>query len=351
MNIYSSIQQFLESITETEKNIYFNLLLMTVSVVATFLSANTQLNKIKKSIIIYILLIVVLTSTIIIYGISGKKFFVALFLLIGAFVLNYVVITSSNRVSRRKIDKMIRTFTQQAECHKDIKLFGGDLDFLGNVEDGSINNNKQLIQLEYMKFDSIKVLCKKPIINNEGDILRIGFLADKFKSKIMIRFFIDNKCDDCCHKEECFYCKVCEKCAVSPCSIKKKCNIITGQTSCPTLVKYKKLSCNNPDIDIRGRIITKSSSRTEIVAIFNKIVAGKRYLIREYNSEDKECRIYTDIWKIWWERCEIDDKFIEECKSKYLDYKSNSLMTQNKRRLYQRLFIKGKKWIEHIQVR
>ncbi len=338
LDIYRSIQQFLESITETDKNIYFNILLMTVSVVATFLSANTQLSKIKKIVFIVILFTVLLTFTTIIYSISSKQFFVALLLLIGAFVLNYVVITSSNRVSRRKIDKMIRTFTQQAECHKDIKLFGGDLDFLGNIEDGSINNNKQLIQLESMKFNSIKVLCKKPIINNEDDILRIGFLADKFKSKIMIRFFIDNKCDDCCHKEECFYCKVCEKCAVSPCSIKKKCNIITGQTSCPTLVKYKKLSCNNPDIDIRGRIITKSSSGSEIVAIFNKIVAGKRYLIREYNSEDKECRIYTDIWKIWWERCEIDNKFIEECKSKYLDYKNNSLVIQKKERLLQRHF-------------
>ncbi len=349
MNIFSSIQQFLKSITETDKNIYFNLLLLTVSVVATFLSANTQSSIIKKSIIIFIVFTALLIFIKLMYGISAIQFLIELLLLIISFVLYYIVINSSNRVSRRKIDKMIRTFTQQAECHKDIKLFGGDLDFLGNVEDGSINNNKQLIQLVTMKFNSIKVLCRKPI-KNKDDILRIGFLADKFESKIMIKFFINKKCDDC-HKEECFLCKVCEECDVSPCAIKKKCNIITGQTSCPILVKYKKLSCNNPDLDIRGRIITKSISGSEIIAIFNKIVAGKRYLIREYNSEDKECRIYTDIWEIWWERCETDDKFIEECKSKYLDYKSNSLMTQNKRRLYQRLFTKGKKWIEHIQVR
>jgi hypothetical protein len=348
LDILVDINNLFEKMTTTDKSIYFNYLLMTVSVLATFLSANTKISKIRKSGYIFCVFLTLIILTKFIYNIVNVQFTFAIVLLMISSLIYYFIITSSDVISRSKIDKMIQKFTTQALWNKDIKLFGGDLNFFGNVKSNTIIRNKQLLQLINMKFTNIKVLCIKPngIINDEEDMLRLGFLVKTFNDKIKIKFFIDKKCDSCDKKDKCLICNVCNECDDPNCTVQEKCRYMNGIIQCPML-KYKELCCYCPDLDIRGRLITNSSSGSESAAIFIKHEAGKSYRIREYNSEDKECRMYSDIWEIWWERCEDNEKFLEQCKTMYSEY-TNTNKNRTIKKVLKFLF---PNWLKRKEVR
>ena len=59
-----------------------------------------------------------------------------------------------------ELDTPVNKFTSNADKN-DIKLFGGDLNFLGNSP-SEIDNNKQYTHLKSLAFKKISILCETP---------------------------------------------------------------------------------------------------------------------------------------------------------------------------------------------
>ena len=72
---------------------------------------------------------------------------------------------------------------------------------------------------------------------------------------------------------------------------------------------------------LRGRIINDPVSSGLHVAIVTPIRSRKSYTITEFGTNTRECKVYTTIWNVWWERCEEDEMFNKRCITEYEDYR------------------------------
>ena len=91
MDILVDINNLFEKMTTTDKSIYFNYLLMTVSVLATFLSANTKISKIRKSGYIFCVFLTLIILTKFIYNIVNVQFTFAIVLLMISSLIYYFI--------------------------------------------------------------------------------------------------------------------------------------------------------------------------------------------------------------------------------------------------------------------
>ncbi len=282
------------------------ILLFVVSIVATFVSANSNLKPLQKSLIMiacFVTVVLILLwrnqgnidSSLIFYGLS----FIVLAICI------YFFTTKSDLHSRKKIDKKIINFTKLADPKREIKLFGGDLDFLGNVEDGTILRNKQYLQLKDMDFRKIRILCFEPKTDN--DKLRIGCLLKTFNNNVQIKFFEDSNCLNCTEEIK-------NRNNCSSLGITQK-NKNTFHKKSP----YSNSPCNNPDLLIRGRII-ENGNGAESISITITYESKKKYILKRYNNKDKECDLYFLLWSVWWEKCKGHSNIQTECRKKYEDW-------------------------------
>ena len=230
-------------------------------------------------------------------------------------ILGIVALNDKNIVSRKKIGKMIEKFTATADPNKDICIFAGDIDFFGEVienrekktgtsliqkhkkNNNDINMNSQFMQLSDTRYRKIQILCIKPPTrdndknnNYHKDRIRIGYIKSVFDRRVDFRFVNDD-------------CLNCDKSEEKECICSKK----GGASSNPSL----------PDTTLRGRIVTNRETDAKCVAITTKKSSKKEYIVRQYGSGEKESSLYDVLWKIWWKKCEEDQKFIDECIAEY----------------------------------
>jgi len=285
------------------------------SVIATFVSANNNLKPLHKTGIIAIFFVAaliypllknnVLSTSFIIYGI--------LFVIFSFFI--YYISAKSDFRNRKRIDKEIINFTKQADTKKEIDMFGGDLDFFGDVDDDSIQKNEQYKQLVNLKFRKIKILCLKP--STSKDELRIGFLPKNFGNNIKIKFFDELNCENCPEEVR----------KTNDCSVENIKN--TDKKQFHRKQPFCKNPCNNPDLSIRGRIITKSSNAADSVSVTIKYESGKKYIFKKYNSEDKECSLYLMLWEVWWNKCSEYLNIQNKCREEYEKFSQNKILCPN----------------------
>jgi hypothetical protein len=285
------------------------ILFCVVSVIATFVSANTNLKPFYKSLIMV--------------GCFGVVFFILLwknqgeidysiivcgliFLILAIAI--YFFTEKSDLHSRKKIDKKIINFTKLADPKREIKLFGGDLDFLGDIEDNTIFKNKQYQQLKNMDFRKIRILCFEP--KNDKDKLRIGCLLDTFNNNIQIKFFEDSNCMNCTDEIK-------NKNHCSSLDFK-----VNDKNTFHKRSPYSNHPCNNPDLLIRGRII-ENGSGAEYISITITYESKRKYIFKMYSNQNKEFDLYFLLWNVWWEKCKEYSNIQVECKKKYKDWLNN----------------------------
>lgn len=111
--------------------------------------------------------IVVLTSILvgIYYWNELNKFDVGV--LIAGVILSSLLWIATNKYlffknifKTTELDPIVNKFTSNAD-KSDIKLFGGDLNFLGNSP-SDIDNNKQYTHLRSLSFKKVSILCETP---------------------------------------------------------------------------------------------------------------------------------------------------------------------------------------------
>ncbi|MDO5156390.1 MAG: hypothetical protein Q4D51_10540 [Eubacteriales bacterium] len=232
-------------------------------------------------------------------------------------------------VSRKRIGRMIRGFTDNADQFKPICIFGGDLNFFGDVvvnikrldrilkNNNIIEYNKQYNQIKNKGFRKIQILCMKPEGESEEDKktrIRIGYLKEKLKGNLEIKFFEEKACDDCPDRKNCLACEVCKKCPEG-----KACKRTETQI-CDKLRESFQSRCYNPDTQLRGRIVKRKSDGSTSAAIVTTHKSGKSYILKEYSSNTKECTIYLNIWDVWWKKCKVDEDFINQCITDYKNF-------------------------------
>lgn len=251
-----------------------------------------------------------------------------------AFTLIWIIICLSmiwkkEIVSRKKIDKMIRRFTSNAHQDKPLCIFGGDLNFFGDVvknpsfwsrvtkDNSVIQFNKQYNQIVKKGFRKVQILSVKPDGDSEEDKktrIRIGYLKAKLKRNLEIKFFIEKECMNCSERSTCLVCNVCEGCTEE-----KNCRRSRTQ-DCDKLMEASRGRCYNPDLQLRGRIAKRKSDGSTCAAIVTTHKSGKSYILKEYSSNTKECTIYENIWNVWWKKSMVDEKFLKNCINEYEGY-------------------------------
>lgn len=259
--------------------------------------------------------------------------FIAVVLSVIWFILS-VFAFHKDEVGRWKIGRLIIDFTETADTDKPICIFGGDLNFFGNYitpkpcksklwylfnRNKFIETNNQYTQVKDKGFREIRILAIKPYSNTDNDIetrRRIGYITEELKERVQIKFFDTQLCDGC--KEH----DLCVTCDCNNCSLKNKCK--NRKNKCSKLEKLLANHCYNPDITLRGRIVTRKDNQSPCVAIATTKKPGKKYILREYSAIEKECKLYTVIWEVWWSKCKSDSDFIKLCKKEYREYKKNN---------------------------
>lgn len=252
-------------------------------------------------------------------------------------------------VSRKRLDRMLRKFTDDADREQPLCIFGGDLDFFGDyvkpTENSSktkpwwhslifwekrkkikndISKNKQFIQIKNDKnndcFREIQILSIRPNANNDKHKrarIRLGYLKEELGESLKVKFFTDKKdCSKCSQAITCYACDMC-----NACSNRESCT--HKVTHCEKLQKKCINSCFNPDMKLRGRFIQKKKNDSRSAAIVTTNEPGKSYILKEYNNITKEYSIYQKIWDIWWLKCEEDSGFIDQCVQEYTQYKNS----------------------------
>lgn len=232
-------------------------------------------------------------------------------------------------ISRDKLDKLIQEFTAKTDYLEPLCIFGGDLDFFGDVvktltsqqqeeqyrDNSIIQCNKQFHQLKQMKFKNINILSVKPSSDQDRMTrIRIGFLKKEFGDTLTIKFINEKECTTCAESATCLSCDVCKNCPKNKGSGKKTI------PQCEKLLKYYKYRCYNPDTKLRGRVAKDKKTGAPIVAIVTTYDPGKSYILKEYSSNTKECTIYQTIWDVWWKKCVEDSDFIALCVKEYEDF-------------------------------
>ena len=311
--------------TRTHGASIMNASIMFIGIFASFLSASLK----KRTQVIGLLVLACVYFVLTWLSYSETKIYILTVIVTIIWVaICLFLIWKRDTVSRRKLDKLIRKFTSTASRSRPICIFGGDLDFFGNVKadntffdnifgkNKNIKHNKQFNQLVQRGFSDIRILSSKPIRQSEFDAqtrLRIGYLADHFKDSLQIKFFEEKECADCQDRDKCLACEFCLSCPEN-----KRC-LRNEQAICSKLKNNNESRCYNPDTQLRGRIVSRKSDGSICAAIVTTYSPGKTYLLKEYSSNTKECTIYNNIWNVWWKKCKSDDTFISQCIEEYKD--------------------------------
>lgn len=237
-------------------------------------------------------------------------------------------------VGRRKLGKIIMDLTEDADVKSPICIFGGDLDFFGNVKkqvqtdkrwshnilhfftqdyNSNIETNKQMQQIIKMGFNQVQILCSKPKLKKDKYVdmrLRYGYIAKKLGEQVKFKFIQDD--DSISDLSIC-------KC--TNCTYKNKCKRPGGK--CSRLEGLARKLTHNPDTKLRGRIIEHPDTNAKDIILTTTIKRKKKYRIREYglaNKKDKDkldWKLYEKIWNVWWERCSEDENLIQQCIEEY----------------------------------
>ena len=320
------------SVTQENAPYIMNATIMLIGIFASFLSAN-----LKKKVQITGLFGIAIFFNVItwyVYKDSSILHWTVIITIIWIFIC---LLLFGNReiVSRSRIDKMIRKFTNDSDQNNPIRIFGGDLDFFGKVENNVksidkifhpnkyIETNKQFNQLTEKGFTKICILSVKPTRDNSRDKetrIRIGFLKNRLGDNLEIKFFDKRECHNCEEKDTCLACDICESCP------KRKACGCDKVHKCEKLLKKSIGRCYNPDTTLRGRIANNKRDGSTWVAIVTTHKAGKSYILKEYSSNTKECTIYINIWEVWWKKCTTDNNFISKCIEEYNEFKENEVM-------------------------
>jgi hypothetical protein len=112
------------------------------------------------------------------------SFSIALFI----FTKKFMVVKSIYKIS--DLDPIINKFTSLADKNE-IKLFGGDLNFLGNSP-AEIDSNIQYTHLRSLSFKKISLLCEEP--DNSTKRIRYGKICSEIPN-VSIRFYNPEKAD------------------------------------------------------------------------------------------------------------------------------------------------------------
>lgn len=95
-----------------------------------------------------------------------------------------------NVYSIPELDPVINKFTRLGD-RNEIKLFGGDLNFLGN-SGAEINNNTQYSELRTRQFTRVLILCEEP--KSADTTLRYGKLLTDI-ANVELKFYKPDKAD------------------------------------------------------------------------------------------------------------------------------------------------------------
>lgn len=316
-----------------EKGLYLTIFNLFYATVATFLSGYTTISNFAK--FVWLIVLTVLEDRLLYlfygYGLLAPILVTSLiFIIICALI---ILKKEKDTVGRIRLDILIRKFTKNADTNSPIKIFGGDLNFFGKVADrkNSVYKNKQYNQIKKMGFRNIQILCRKPKYEykeDEGEKLLIGLLLTELQEKVSIRFYNDTECYEC-DTIDCTILEICNECEKSDDCAKPK-------VSCDKFKNKLKNYCYNPDLDIRGRIVTKSKTGAEMGIITIKDNPGKTYILKVYNADTKECTMYKQIWNVWWGRGNEDEKLLHKCKKYYGNYKNGHPKKESKS-IYEKL--------------
>lgn len=329
------MDDFLKSVQENGSYI-MNAAIMFIGIFSSFLSAS-----VKKRIQIGGLIVLGVVFNILTWFVYKEK--ELLYFTIGLtfvwIVVCILLIWNREIIRRNKLDRMIRNFTNDADQFKPICIFGGDLNFFGEVvvdikkrdrifkNNNIIEYNKQYNQIKNKGFRKIQILCMKPDSESDEDQktkIRIGYLKENLKGNLEIKFFEEKECTNCPDKEICLACEICKDCPEG-----KACKRIETQM-CDKLRESFQSRCYNPDTQLRGRIVKRKSDGSTSAAIVTTYKSGKSYILKEYSSNTRECTIYLNIWDVWWKKCKMDEDFIKQCVDEYKNYISDAGKGGNK---------------------
>lgn len=258
-----------------------NITFAIISVVATFLSANPKVK--SKWVIIFINISSL--SVIVAYGIIGRfhQFNYSVYVTISFILLLFTAFVSfyifrNCTFSKKRAGRMMIQFTNNIGSCDTVRLFCGDLSFLGDILDDSISSNAQYQQLEQLvkkKACRIQIICHK--VDNEGFILRLGFLQKNLKG-LKIKFY--RGCNECDADSRSY----------------------------------------NPDINLRGRIITSKSGVDYIILTGITNDDSTMYKPVIFNRASSSGNLYIKLWDLWWKKTEEDEKFLQMCCTMYDRY-------------------------------
>ncbi len=118
--------------------------------------------------------------------------FVFLVFIIGIFLLIFTIRFLDNKsiFSTLELDIPINEFTKSAD-KTEIKLFGGDLSFLGNSPT-EIDGNKQYLVLKQQNFFRISILCEVP--QDTITMIRYGKILHELRA-VQLRFYNPDEAD------------------------------------------------------------------------------------------------------------------------------------------------------------
>ncbi|ATR93400.1 hypothetical protein [Porphyromonas gingivalis] len=273
------------------------IVLFAVSIIATFVSTRGDYSPLTKT---GVMLVSFVVAYIVLYLINGISlvFVISTIVFLVLSGLIYFFSRRADLLDRNEINKKILDLTNLADPNREIRLFGGDLDFLGNVDDRSIFNNEQYKQLKEKRFRNIQALCLEP--RDESDKLRIGCLLGTFGNSIEIKFYEKLECNECKEYQKSRSLKLPE----------------TRRSPISSLCCKFRNSCYNPDLLIRGRLF-KDGNDSEYACITITYISKEKYIFKQYRGIDKECNLYFLLWEVWWKKCKCNTDIESECRKKY----------------------------------
>lgn len=227
---------------------------------------NSVKGKTKGPWLFYVLGALVILSTVILPLLNTENFNPLLIILLIAslasgFILIYItrsVLDRKNIYKTQQLDPIINTFTENADKN-DIKLFGGDLNFLGDTIQ-QINGNSQYACLRKRGFDKIYILCEKPVITTQK--IRYGKIISDIPA-----------------------------------------------------VELKFYNPRQADLKVRGRIC--SVQGVDKLLMYFKI-EPKVYQAIETDTSDSNGALYKNIWELVWSLAETpDETLIRDCNALY----------------------------------
>jgi|WetSurMetagenome_2_1015567.scaffolds.fasta_scaffold105794_2 hypothetical protein len=217
----------------------------------------------------YFLSIISLIASILFAVIFAKKDFISWLTIVSLIISGVLLFAFTKKVLDKKhtfkthgLDPIVNNFTTDSD-KKEIKLFGGDLNFFGE-EPIDMNDNKQYSHLKRSRFGRILVLCEEPRTNHTK--IRYGKILNEL-SGIEMKFY----------------------------------------------------NPEDADLLIRGRM--KTLNGVEKLMIYSKIKSGI-YETIETDTANSNGALYNNIWKLIWSLANGVDA---EMKADYIKLYNDSL--------------------------